>query len=87
MQHYKEIKNLPERVSNLKIFLDIYIYNCRICPEIVLIVLYVDVNVETHKVGQRSITHKSMKQSNVSNHYHVREKKAVLLLIPDDIST
>lgn len=91
-QHYKEIKNHSKRVSNIKPFVDIYNWNGieystvinknnytlfeKRNTETVLIVLFVDVNVETHKAGfgQPPIIHKSTKQWQVPNHYHLREK-------------
>lgn len=57
-------------------------------PEISLIVLYADVNVEIVKVGKGQSTniHKVIEQLCVSNHYYERGKKeAVLLLLHDNI--
>ena len=97
----KEIKNYPERVPNIKPFLDLYSSKDIQCSSVIgknnyilleklLIncVLCYNVNVEIVKVGKGSCAniHKSIKQSHVSSHYYERVKTAVLLSIPDDIS-
>ena len=50
--------------------------------------LHADANIKLFKVDgvEYSRIHKSIKQSYVSKHYFVIEKKAIRLLIPDDKS-
>ena len=57
-------------------------------PEIALTVLHVDVHFEIFKseCQECARVYKSIKQSYVSKHCFKREKKGILLLIPDNIS-